>query len=289
MDCYRLLHTLEAWVTGYRSEHYKLGLQQAICFALALLPIVVNKLYISLDRGGSSLYTAITVSATLLLPRVPPPPRPARRRPDCAGSLALECRWLSCWSPAQGTPSECCSCASWQLACLEALECSSSTWVCAGSRPCAAASPGRGMRNDCASWVLLWRPCRCEHQPIPPALPARFCLPAAVGNNAYNYDQFREEIGAWVITSLAVLGFVFMTNRQRYFKHHAFWNVALLTLPIVTVPAIRCGGRLFARCGVAWWGRCDETQECRPAAGCMWPLAAAGSALGGCMPACSLA
>ena len=84
MDCYRLLHTLEAWVTGYRSEHYKLGLQQAICFALALLPIVVNKLYLTLDRGGSSLYTAITVSA----------------------------------------------CASWQLACLEASECSSSTWVC---------------------------------------------------------------------------------------------------------------------------------------------------------------
>jgi hypothetical protein len=76
MDCYRLLHTLEAWVTGYRSEHYKLGLQQAICFALALLPIVVNKLYLTLDRGGSSLYTAITVSATLLPPPVPPPVPP---------------------------------------------------------------------------------------------------------------------------------------------------------------------------------------------------------------------
>ena len=100
-----------------------------------------------------------------------------------------------------------------------------------------------------------------------------------MGNNAYNYDQFREEIGAWVITSLGILGFVFMTNRQRYFKHHAFWNVALLTLPIVTVPAIRCGRCLPDRRGVAWWGawRLDRRpQACcwlYVASGCCWQSA----------------
>ena len=65
-----------------------------------------------------------------------------------------------------------------------------------------------------------------------------------MGNNTYDYNEFSHGMSAWLITSLVVLGFIFMTNRQRYFRHHAFWSVALLTLPIVTVPAMRwgCGG-----------------------------------------------
>lgn len=60
-SCGRGLAWLEDWVTGYRSEHYKIGLQMAAALTLGLLPILLNGIYYSLDKGGSTLYTAITV------------------------------------------------------------------------------------------------------------------------------------------------------------------------------------------------------------------------------------
>lgn len=65
ISAYWLLGGLEAWVTGYRVEHLKLGLQMAIALCLSLLPVLIQSMYLSLDRGSSALYTAITVGSAV--------------------------------------------------------------------------------------------------------------------------------------------------------------------------------------------------------------------------------
>jgi hypothetical protein len=60
---YSILSTIEIWLTGYKSEHFLLGLQQGICQALALLPVLIDRVFKAVDRGGSALFIAVTVRA----------------------------------------------------------------------------------------------------------------------------------------------------------------------------------------------------------------------------------
>lgn len=67
---------------------------------------------------------------------------------------------------------------------------------------------------------------------------------AAIGDDQYNpkyeLDGYQEILAKWTVPASAIIGFVFMVNRQRYWRHYEFWNTALFTLPIVMLPAIRC-------------------------------------------------
>lgn len=64
-----------------------------------------------------------------------------------------------------------------------------------------------------------------------------------MGDNFYDYDTYYRELAAWIVPSVAIFSFVYATNQQRYLHQREFWSVALLTLPIVIVPAVRCGRR----------------------------------------------
>ena len=77
-----------------------------------------------------------------------------------------------------------------------------------------------------------------------------------------------EELAAWfarwfgqidieksdVVVGMALCGFVYQANRQRYWRSQDYWITALLTLPIVVVPAVRrvgwVVGWLVGRVGV---------------------------------------
>lgn len=61
LSAYSVLSTIEAWITGYKSEHLQLGLQQGICQAIALMPVLINQFFVAVDRGGSALFIAVTV------------------------------------------------------------------------------------------------------------------------------------------------------------------------------------------------------------------------------------
>jgi hypothetical protein len=65
------------------------------------------------------------------------------------------------------------------------------------------------------------------------------CLPAAVGDSEYTFSESHQELAAWIVPGSAICSFVFACNQQRYWQHREFWSVALVTLPIVVVPAIR--------------------------------------------------
>jgi hypothetical protein len=61
LTAYSILSRLEAWITGYRMEHLQLGLQQAICQALALLPVLLNSFWRAVERGNSALFVSVVV------------------------------------------------------------------------------------------------------------------------------------------------------------------------------------------------------------------------------------
>lgn len=74
-------------------------------------------------------------------------------------------------------------------------------------------------------------------------LPTYACC-AAIGHDPfspkYERDGYQTVLTRWVVPACAILGFVFMLNHQRYWRHHEFWATAMFTLPIVMLPAIRC-------------------------------------------------
>ncbi|KAI3437663.1 hypothetical protein D9Q98_000113 [Chlorella vulgaris] len=173
ITAFSILSKFEAWITGYKSEHYKLGLQQGTCQALALLPILVNKLFRSIDRGGSALFISLTVAVVL--------------EPSTGDSFRkLVLRLLG-----------------------------------------AGVSAGIGM-------LLLY---------------------FAVGDSEYTFSESHQELAAWIVPGSAICSFVFACNQQRYWQHREFWSVALVTLPIVVVPAIRSTDRSF------WYGACYRLMD----------------------------
>lgn len=56
----------------------------SICFVITLIPVFVNILYRSLDKGGSVLYTAITVRLPACLGVNAATTRGKRQRQRCA-------------------------------------------------------------------------------------------------------------------------------------------------------------------------------------------------------------
>lgn len=60
-----------------------------------------------------------------------------------------------------------------------------------------------------------------------------------MGYDPYQYTSFQKQLGPWLVPGMALVGFAFMTNHQRYRHHHAFWRTALFALPSVIMPAIR--------------------------------------------------
>jgi uncharacterized membrane protein YccC len=157
----RMLAAFEAWVTGYRSEHFKLGLQMGMALIIGLLPVLIDRWYNTLDKGGSSLYTAVTVAVVL--------------------------------EPSTGD----------------------------AFRKIAKRLLGAGLAGGLGMLVLFW----------------------AIGDDQYNpkfeLDGSQTILAKWTVPASAILGFVFMVNRQRFWRHHEFWATALFTLPIVMLPAIR--------------------------------------------------
>lgn len=163
LSAYSVLSTIEAWITGYKSEHLQLGLQQGICQAIALMPVLINQFFVAVDRGGSALFIAVTVAVVL---------EPSTG--DAFRKLMLRLM---------------------------------------------AAGVSGGI-----SLLVLY---------------------IAVGDNFYDYDTYYRELAAWIVPSVAIFSFVYATNQQRYLHQREFWSVALLTLPIVIVPAVRAPADTF--------------------------------------------
>ena len=87
-----------------------------------------------------------------------------------------------------------------------------------------------------------WHATRPRPSPFP--LPTWCACYAAIGHDPYSpkyeRDGYQTVLTRWVVPACAILGFVFMLNHQRYWRHHEFWATAMFTLPIVMLPAIRC-------------------------------------------------
>lgn len=211
---YSILSTIEAWVTGYKSEHLRLGLQQGIAQALALLPVLIDRVFKAVDKGGSALFIAVTVRATgqgqgaRARAAAPPPFWPLL--PQVA--VVLE--------PSTGD----------------------------AFRKLALRLLGAGLSGGIGILLMFFGEPHLLPSPATGACRAlhRQCIDgsrctAAVGHNSYDYQSYQRELAAWMVPGLALLSCAYTVNQQRYGAYREFWSLSLFTLPIVVVPSIRCG------------------------------------------------
>ena len=264
ISVYGILHPVEQWIRGYQLWHFQLGLQQALCFVLALLPVLIDAFYDNLDKGGSALYSALAVRSRLVLAQVyepcplyaahlqacisplPPPPPYALTQvavllePSTGDALRkFFIRMLACGISGGigilllfGGNICCCCCPpplTWPL--VPVLKTKTTYPKTKHDPPPARRTPPKSPTHTCP-----WLP-----------------VPAAVGphNSDYTFASYRTRIGVWVVVGMALCGFVYQANRQRYWRSQDYWITALLTLPIVVVPAVRrvSVGRVGGGCG----------------------------------------
>jgi hypothetical protein len=60
-----------------------------------------------------------------------------------------------------------------------------------------------------------------------------------VGDNTYSFDRYGKALAAWIVPGIALCAGAYAANKARYWHYREFWSVALLTLVIVVVPAVR--------------------------------------------------